>query len=164
MNFTYSLTLEEARDGLNKLYRKDEKQPLILGSMFLFIAIAQLVVMAVNGFRWQLLLFFFPFLALGIWFLANHWLKVYFISRRSASPDNLYVLTFTPDGYVRPGKGKKVKLHGDDKAHAVETDLTVSLRTDANHMYVIPKKVLQGRRLQDLIDLLNASGCPLKEK
>ena len=163
MNISYHLTEEEARDGLNGLLPKHLKQPLLIGGVFLALAVVQLMLIITQGFQIVNALGTVVFGVLGVWFLANRMLRVHFIARRSAMPDNLYMLTVSPEGWICAAKGKHVKLHGDDKAMAVETPLTVSIRPDEEHQYVIPKSALKGGRLEELRGLLEAGGCPVKK-
>ena len=163
MNIQYHLTEEEARNGLNGLLPRVERNVLWLALLFLVFSVGIFVNFVVNGYRIYYLVFSMIFLVLAIWFFLNRPLKIFFVSRRSASKDNLYMLTFSPEGWIRAGKdGHKVKLKGDKDARAVETSLTVSLRPDKDHMFVIPKTALKGSRLEEFCALLKEAGCPVK--
>ena len=163
MNVQYHLTEEEARDGLEGLLPRLERNVLIMGLLFLVFSMGIFVNFMLNGHPLPYLILSAGFLALAMWFFLNRPLKIYFVSRRSASKDNLYLLTFSPEGWVRAGKdGHRVKLKGDKEARAVETPLTVSLRPDKDHMFVIPRTALKGGRLEELCELLKEAGCPVK--
>lgn len=162
MNISYHLTEEEARDGLDGLLPKHLKEPIRMGILLLAVSLAMAVAVSVNGYHISYVLFGAGSLLLGIWFLANRRLRLFFVSRRSTAEDNMYMLTVSPEGWIRSGKGNKVKLHGDEKAFAVETKLTVSIRPDKDHMYVIPKTALGGNRLKELCGILDGAKCPVK--
>ena len=161
MNIQYHLTEEEARDGLNGLLPKRDRNVILMALFFAVISVGTFVNFVINGGPYYLL-FAILFVVLSLWFFMNRPLKISFVSRRSSAADNAYLLLFSREGWVRPGKGDKVKRHGDDKARAVETALTVSIRPDDKHMYVIPKMALKGNRLEELCALLKDAGCPVK--
>ena len=163
MNIQYHLTEEEAREGLDGIYPKYNKNAMVLGFIFGLAAAGLILSMAMQGRVLVLYVVFAVLLAvLSVWFLLNRPIKIHFVARRSTSADNLYMLLFSPEGWIKPANGNKVKLHGDKEAHAVETKLTVSVRPDDKHTFVIPKTALQGKRLSEFCDLLNQAGCPVK--
>ncbi len=166
MNIQYHLTEEEAREGLDGIYPKYNKNAMALGVVFALAAAGLIASVSIQAIQGKILVLYVVFIVLlavlSVWFLANRPIKIHFVARRSTSADNLYMLLFSPEGWIKPANGNKVKLHGDKEAHAVETKLTVSVRPDDKHTFVIPKTALQGKRLSEFCDLLNQAGCPVK--
>ena len=160
MNVNYHLTEEEARDGLNGLLPKYNRQALMTGGLFVLIAVGLAANIILNGYRASYGAFAVVCLGMGIWFLANRPIKVRLVARRSTPKDNAYMLTLSPEGWIRPGKGDKI--HFTKEAHAVETPLTVSLDPDGNHIFVIPKAGMNEQRVKELCELLEAGKCPVR--
>ncbi len=160
MNINYHLTEEEARDGLNGLLPKFDRQALILGGLFIFIALGLFANILMNGYRPSYGAFAVVCIGMGIWFLANRPIKVRMVARRSTPKDNAYMLTLSSEGWIRPGKGDKI--HFTKEAHAVETPLTVSLDPDGGHIFVIPKSSMNEQRVKELCELLEAGKCPVR--
>ena len=158
MNINYHLTVEEARDGLDGILPEKNKGALRLAGLFAGITGAQVFYMAVNGFAWKFFFFAVAFALAAVWFFMNRKISISLIGGRAAGD---YMITISPDGWVRSGKeGQKVKFSPD--AYAAETPMTVSFKPDGKHMYVVPKSQMAKERAKELMDLLDAVKCPVK--
>ena len=157
MNINYHLSIAEARDGLNGLLPKWNKGALRIAGLFAVFTVGLIVYMAINGFQWRYFFFAVAGAIAAVWFFINRMISVNLIGGRSAGD---YMITISPDGWVRSGKeGKKIKFTKD--AYGAETPLTVSFKPDADHMYVVSKNQMTKERIDELMDLLDRLNCKI---
>lgn len=158
MNLNYHLTVEEARDGLDGILPLINKGALRIGGLFTIFSVGLVIYMAVNGFQWSYLLIVTGCLLASVWFFMNRKLNILLVGGRAAGD---YMIIISPDGWLKSGKAEK-KIRFTKDAYGAETELTVSFKPDTEHIYVIPKKQMNEKRAEELIQLLDSVKCPVR--
>jgi hypothetical protein len=166
MTFRYSLTGEEALDGLKAVADPHRRLRMILLACFLILSgmllAASIPVRQEGKIVYEVLSAVCA--GMTILLLNNHAGHLRRAAKAASFQGNRYEVTIGDEGWIRTRNGTAVPIRQDRGSRLIETDMVYVIRPDRQHTFVIPKPAVKEAQKEKIFRICRENNCKIERR